>query len=538
LSPVTATTLLPEIFDFVVVGGGLAGCVVATRLSERPDVRVVLLEAGGENLYEPSYYATGAQAMFETDANWGFATEPQTELAGARIPQHRGKVIGGSAAINIGSWSRGIAQDYDAWTAAGAVGWNWTDARRTFEAIEASKRPDGGGRGRSGPLSLEDTPVVSGMTALIREACIEAGYGATEDHNGAKFAGFDLWETIFPGGRRRNSAEAYLAQARCRGNLTVLTGALATRINVSDGRATGVTIELGRETRTIAAAREVILCAGVFGTPQLLMLSGIGPGAELRSHNIDVVADVAGVGSNLIDHLATRLGWAAAAPSGIAQASSDAANAGQLEAWRHSGYGPLSENLYTSIAFVRSSDAVELPDIELLFGVNPPQALGAENAIGGFSASVAGVQPRSRGVVKLRSPDPHDPPVIDPRYLSDPADLPVMTGGVRRSLALAATHALTPYAARCDLHQNVSDDEIADWIRGNSGSMFHPVGTARMGDAQDPGAVLDPQLRVRGVTALRVLDASAMPDSIRGHTMAPTLYIAERGAALILRNGG
>jgi choline dehydrogenase-like flavoprotein len=192
--------------------------------------------------------------------------------------------------------------------------------------------------------------------------------------------------------------------------------------------------------------------------------------------------------------------------------------------------------VYTSIAFVRSSDDVALPDIELLFGVNPPPGLSDKKAIGGFSASVAGVQPRSRGVVRLRSADPHDAPVIDPRYLSDPADLSVMTAGVRKSLALAATHALTPYAARCDLHQDASDDEIVDWIRGHSGSMFHPVGTARMGHAYDPEAVLDSQLRVRGVAGLRVLDASAMPDSIRGHTMAPTLYIAERGAALIRRS--
>jgi choline dehydrogenase-like flavoprotein len=521
------------LFDYVIVGGGLAGCVVAARLSERPEVRVALIEAGGENLYEPSYYANGAVPMFATDANWGFVTEPQTELAGARVPQHRGKVIGGSAAINIGSWSRGIAQDYDAWTEAGAAGWGWTDALRTFEAMETSCRPDGGGRGRSGPLILEDTPVVSEMTALLRQACIEAGYGATADHNGAKLEGFDLWETIFPSGRRRNSAEAYLAPARCRNNLTVITGALATRIDVAGGRATGVVIEVGRETRTVVATREVVLCAGVYGTPQLLMLSGIGPGAHLRAHNIDVVADVAGVGANLIDHLATQLGWAAAEPTGIAQAVSNADDSGQLESWRHTGYGPLSENAYTSIAFVRSTNDVALPDIELLFGVNPPQRLSKDAAIGGFAASVTAVQPRSRGVVTLRSPDPHDAPVIDPRYLSDAADLPVLTAGIRKSLALAEAPSLSQYTARCDLHHDASDEEIAAWIRGNSGSMYHPVGTSRMGSIDDDAAVLDPQLRVRGIDGLRVVDASAMPDTIRGHMMAPTLYIAERGSALI-----
>ena len=521
-----------SVFDYVVVGGGLAGCAVAARLSENPGARVVLIEAGDENRYEQSYYATGAHAMWETEANWAFRTVPQPALNNAEVAQPRGKVIGGSAAINIGSWSRGIAADYDAWEEAGAAGWNWKDALSCYEAIEASNRPDGGGRGRRGPMIFEDTPVVSGMTGLLRQACIEAGYGATEDHNGAKFDGFDLWETIFPYGRRRNSAEAYLRPARVRKNLTILTRAMTTRIGIAGNRATGVEIERDGQTQTITAAREVLLCAGAYGSPQLLMLSGIGPGDHLRAHGITVVKDLPGVGANLIDHLATRLGWAAETSGAAPPVYSDPADPSQLEMWRHSGTGLLSANPYTSIAFVRSTSEVDLPDIELLFGVNPPESVAVDKTVSGFTTFVAHVTPRSRGTVRLSSADPHDPPAIDPGYLTDPNDLPVLIAGVRRALALAATQAVKPYTGKYELDQRATDEAIADWIRSHPLSMYHPVGTARIGASDDMHAVLDPELRVRGIDGLRVLDVSAMPGIIRGHTMAPALYIAERGAAL------
>jgi choline dehydrogenase len=524
---------IDSVFDYVVVGGGLAGCAVAARLSENPDARVILIEAGDENLYEQSYYSTGVHAMLETEANWAFKTVPQPALNNAEVAQPRGKVIGGSAAINIGSWSRGIAADYDAWEAAGAAGWNGKDALSYYEAIETSKRPDGGGRGRRGPMIFEDTPVVSQMTDLLRQACIEAGYGSTQDHNGSKFGGFDLWETIFPYGRRRNSAEAYLRPARVRKNLTILTRAMTTRIEIAGNRATGVEIERDGQTQAITAAREVLLCAGAFGSPHLLMLSGIGPGDHLRAHGIKVVSDLPGVGANLIDHLATRLGWAEEKSGDSAPVYSDPSDPSQLETWRHGGTGPLSANPYTSIAFVRSTNEVDLPDIELLFGVTPPESLTVDKTVSGFTTFVAHVTPQSRGTVRLASADPHDPPAIDPGYLSDPDDLRVLIAGVRRALALASTQPLKPYTGTYELDQDATDEAITAWIRSHPVTMYHPVGTARMGASDDSNAVLDTDLRVRGISGLRVLDASAMPNIIRGHTMAPTLYIAERGAAVI-----
>lgn len=522
----------PPVFDYVVVGGGLAGCAVAARMSEDPRCRVLLLEAGAENHYEHAYYSTGAEAMWAGETNWHTASTPQAQLGGRCIDHPRGRVLGGSAALNVGSWSRGIAPDYDAWAAAGAEGWGWPTARQAFEHLEASARPDGGGRGRSGPMRLEDTPVASAMTEVFRQACLAAGVGETADHNGAKLDGFDLWETIFPGGRRRNSAEAYLAPARSRANLTVVTGAFVTRVLIEQGRAAGVVYEAAGQERRALAAAEVLLCAGVFLTPQLLLLSGIGPADHLRAHGIAVVADVPGVGANLIDHLCVAMGGCAAA-GGVAPVRPDPQDPAQLETWRRTGYGPLADTIYTSIAFLRSRPELPYPDIELVFSINPPPDLPADPAVGGFSLLVAHVAPQSRGTVRLASADPHVLPQIDFQYLTHGSDLAALAAGVRRAAALAATPPLAPYTARQNYDPQATDAALAEFIRARAATMYHPVGTARMGAATDPLAVLDAQLRVRGVRGLRVLDASAMPGTIRGHTMAPVLYVAERGCALI-----
>ncbi len=519
--------------DYVIVGAGVAGCIIAARLTERPGCSVILVEAGGENHYEPSCYSTGAHAMFGTPANWDFRTTPQANLRGAEVPQPRGKVVGGSAAINIGSWSRGIAEDYNAWEAAGAEGWNWFSARDAYGRIEASRRADGGGRGRNGPLQLEDTPRVNAMTDRLRQACLEAGYGATADHNGADFAGFDIWETIFVHGRRRNTADAYLFPARVRANLRVVTDAFVTRIILEGIRATGVEIERDGRQEVLSARREVVMAAGAFGTPQLLILSGLGDASSLQALGIERKADLPGVGRNLIDHLATKIGWASDGAGDIAPVYSEPRDPSQLQAWRRDGEGPLSANPNTCIAFVRSSNEISQPDIELLMGVNPPDAFADGGNASGCSVFVVNAQPASRGTVSLSSLDPHAAPAIDPAYLSDPQDLPRLIAGVRRGLALSRTSAMKPYAQRHDLAPDADDAQIADWVRANPVSMYHPVGTARMGAADDRQAVLDPELRVRGVQNLRVADASAMPGTIRGHTMAPVAYIAERAAALI-----
>lgn len=522
-----------ETFDYVVVRGGMAGCAVAARMSEDPRIRVLLLEAGQDNLYEHSYYSTGTKAMWEGETNWHTSSTPQTQLKGRRIDHPRGRVIGGSAALNIGSWSRGIAPDYDAWEAAGATGWGWPTALKTFQSIERSKRPNDESRGRKGPVHLEDTPLASEMTNVFREACIAAGFGTTVDHNGAKFDGFDLWETIFVDGRRRNTAEAYLATARSRPNLKVIAGALTTRVAIKGGRAMGVDYEVAGQSRR-ASSREVLLCAGAFNSPQLLMLSGIGPADHLRAKGIEVVADVPGVGANLIDHLCVFMGGTTAS-DGIKPVYPDPKNPAQLEMWRRTGYGPLSDTEYTSIAFIRSRPKMAHPDIELIFNVNPPPDMREDKTVSGFSILVAHLQPKSRGEIRLASADPHALPLIDFRYLSHADDVRVMTDGFRRAMAMAATPPLAPYGERRNYDPKASDAEIVEFIRSNAATMYHPVGTARMGASNDRMAVLDPDLRVRGINGLRVIDASSMPGINRGHTMAPALYVAERGCELIKR---
>jgi choline dehydrogenase len=519
--------------EYVVIGGGWAGCIVAARLSENPHSRVLLLEAGGENLYEHSYYASGVLGMWGDDTNWGFSSTPQSELGGRAISHPRGKVIGGSAAINLGSWSRGISDDYDRWEQAGASGWGWTTALDTFRRAEASSRPDDGSRGRKGPLRLEDAPLGSQMTELFRDACIAAGIGVTDDHNGIRFEGYDRWETIFPGGRRRNSAEAYLGTAvRSRQNLDVVTGAFVTRVIIENSRAVGVEYELAGERRRVLASREVVLCAGAYQSPQLLMLSGVGPADHLRAHGIRVCADLPGVGANLTDHMNCSIG-AAAASGGIAPVKPNPGNPEQLEMWRRTGYGLLSVIQNPAIAFVRSRPDLIYPDIELLFHIGPPADLSDDPATAGFWILVANVDPKSRGQVRLAASDPRKAPLIDFRYLSHSDDLPAMIGGVREAMRIAATRPLAPYVARRNYDPQDSDAAIGARIRSSSQTMFHPTGTARMGATDDPMAVLDPQLRVRGIDGLRVADASSMPGTVRGHTMAPVLYVAERGCELI-----
>jgi choline dehydrogenase len=446
--------------DYIIVGGGWAGCIVAARLSEDPRSRVLLLEAGSENSYEHSYYGSGVLGMWNKETNWNFSSIPQEELGGRTVNHPRGKVIGGSAAINLGSWSRGIADDYDSWERAGASGWTWRHALDTFRRAEASTRPDDRSRGRHGPLRLEDAPLGSEMTALFREACINAGVGVTDDHNATQFEGFDRWETIFPGGRRHNSAEAYLGVAvRSRGNLEVLTRALVTEVVIKNGRAIGVDYELGGQRRRALASREVVLCAGAFQSPQLLMLSGVGPADHLRTLGIEVIADLRGVGANLMDHPNFSIG-AAAASGGIPPIRPDAADSKQLETWRHTGYGPLSVIQNPAIAFVRSKPDLDHADIELLFHISPPPDLSNDPATGGFSILIANVYPRSRGQIRLASADPHAAPLIDFRYLSHAEDLAAMIGGTRVAMRIAATKPLAPYLAHRNYDPKASDAKI------------------------------------------------------------------------------
>lgn len=518
-------------FDYVVIGGGTAGLVMAARLTEDPNVTVAVLEAGPENTFETGEYAAGAGGMWGPETNWWYMSSPQPGLSDREIMQARGKVIGGCAAINVGSWSRGTKENYESWN---LPGWDWETILETYKKIESSQKDNDEFRGKSGPMRLEDSPWGSDMTDVFRDAAVEVGIGTTTDRNGADPVGFDLWETIFPDGRRWNTEHGYLNPARKRENLTVITEAHVTKINFDGKRASSVSFSKGGHGQEVNAAKEVLVCAGAIGSPQILMLSGVGPADHLREHGIEVVENLPAVGQNLSDHLRTQFG--ALSPEGVgAPVHADASDPAQLQEWRTTGYGPLAVASNTSSAFFKTDPAVPHPDIELMYVINPPDDLTEDKNRGGWAIMVGLVQPKSKGSVRLASADPMTKAIYDPAYLSDPADLATYVKGFRVALAHVGTKALSARTdmASLQLSPEASDSEIEELIKSTAASIFHPVGSCRMGRDGDDTAALDTQCRVKGLDGLRVIDASSVPELISGHTMAPTILVAERVAEMM-----
>ncbi len=522
-----------EQFDYIIVGAGAAGPVLAARLTEDPTVSVVLLEAGGENTddvgrMQGAFFHTWSGAM-----NWRYRSTPQPQLADRVIDQPRGRVMGGSTAINVGAWLRGCAADYDAWEAAGATGWNWQAALAVYRAIEDTDRGPNAWRGRGGPIAMQDLPTPTPFSEQLLHGFTHAGFGERGDANGESPYVADRYQTLFPDGVRRTPADAYLdADARARPNLRIVTDAMVTGVRFEGTRARGVTFTQQGEARTLACRREVILCAGAFNTPQLLMLSGIGPRDELDALGIPCVADVPGVGRNLQDHLLVSL--RGLAPAGVHVSYPFWAGPAEIEQWLQNRSGPALYWAQNGVGFVRTSADSPGPDIELMFQYNPDLSNGAfehvpdAQARSGFTVAVILLQPHSRGRLRLASADPLDAPVIDPAYLSDPRDAGTLIQGMRAAQKIVGTAALRPFTQHLHPPADAGDDALLAWIRADAGIAFHPAGTARMGALDDPLTVVDASLRVRGVEGLRVCDASVFPSLIRGHTMAPTVFVAER----------
>ncbi|WP_420861353.1 GMC family oxidoreductase [Algirhabdus cladophorae] len=518
-------------YDYVIIGGGTAGLVLAGRLTENPNTSVVVLEAGPENTFETGSYAAGVGGMWGPQTNWGYNSAPQPELNGRKIMQPRGKVVGGCAAINVGSWSRGTMENYESWD---LPGWDWDTVLETYKKIESSKKDDTTLRGKSGPMRLEDSPRGNVMTDVLREAAIQSGVGVTEDRNAGNPIGFDIWETIFPDGRRWNTEAGYLNPARKRANLTVLTEVHVTKINFDGKRAVSVSFTRNGKGEEITADKEILLCAGAINTPQILMLSGVGPAEHLREHGINVVENLPAVGQNLKDHLRVQFG--ALTPLGTGETVyADASDAAQLSEWRETGYGPLSVAENSSSAFVKSDPSVPHPDIELMYAINPPMDMREDMSRAGWYIMVGLVQPKSAGEVRLASADPLHAPIYDPAYLSNPEDMATYIKGMRVALAHVGTDALSPYTDMdtLQLAPDATDEEIETLIRTTVESIYHPCGSCRMGQDGDETAALDTQCRVKGLEGLRVVDASSVPELVSGHTMAPTIMVAERIAALI-----
>ncbi|WPG41055.1 choline dehydrogenase [Variovorax sp. EBFNA2] len=527
--------------DYVIVGGGSAGCVLANRLSTERGASVLLLEAGPDA--EPFWVRTPAgvgNVFFDERVNWKFFTEPELNLAGRRLYWPRGKVMGGSSAINGMVYVRGFASDYDQWRDLGNAGWSWPDVVPYFQRTETSDSGDNTWRGHGGPLRVSFPHEQHSTTDAFVQAGVAAGLARNADIAGATQEGVGYLQHTIGDGLRSSTARAYLAPARDRPNLQIVGDAAVERVRIENGRTTGVEFVQNGTRRFARARKEVLVCAGAIGSPQLLMLSGLGAPEQLQAHGIAVLRALPGVGANLQDHLAMNAGFEVREG-----ASMNAALSGWRKFAHGAGYllhrrGPLAVGASHAVAFVRSAPQIEVPDIQLSF--RPLSfAFDSKNQLRmhpfpGVQFASAMLRPRSRGQITLRSADPHAPPLIQANYLADADDERVMIATLRWIRRIAAAPPLADLVVREDLPgvQVESDEEIMDFVRRNSQTLYHPVGTCAMGTG--PQAVVDARLRVHGVPGLRVVDASVMPTIVSGNTNAPTIMIAEKAADMILED--
>ena len=526
-------------FDYIVVGAGSAGCVLANRLSANGKHSVLLLEAGPKDTNLWIHVPLGYAKLFkEKSVNWMYQTEPEPGLNGRQVFQPRGKVLGGSSSINGLLYVRGQHEDYDRWRQRGNAGWGYDDVLPYFRKAENQQRGGDQYHGSGGPLPVSDWRHADPLSEAFVAAAAETGIPFNPDFNGAKQEGAGFFQTTTRRGRRASSAFSYLRPAKNRSNLQIETDALAQRIMFEGRRACAVEYRQNGNLRTARARKEILVSSGAYNSPQLLQLSGVGPAVLLKQHGIDIVIDAPGVGNDLQDHLQVRLILRCAK----AVTLNDVVNhpvrkvmAGlQYAAFRK---GPLTIAAGTSGAFFKTSPRLATPDVQIHFIPFSTDKMGENlHPFSGFTASVCQLRPESRGSLRIRSADPSMPPEIRINYLATETDRAAFIDGIRILRKILAAPALKPYVTD-EVEPGakvVSDDDLLAFCRRTGSTVYHPTSTCRMGN--DPLAVVDQRLKLRGIEGLRVVDASVMPDLMSGNTNAPTIMIAEKASDMILED--
>ena len=529
----------PLEFDYIIVGAGSAGCVLANRLTADGKHSVLLLEAGPEDSHLWIHIPLGYGRLFKEKAvNWMYQTEPEPGLNGRNVFQPRGKVLGGSSSINGLLYVRGQHEDYDRWRQHGNLGWGFDDVLPYFKKAEDQTRGVDDFHGVGGPLPVSDWRHADPLSAAFVDAAAEVGFPKNSDFNGATQEGAGFFQTTTKGGRRASTAVAYLRPAKTRPNLHVETSALAERVLFEGRRAAGVAYRAAGIPRTARARKEVLISGGAFNSPQLLQLSGVGPADLLRQHSVEVVLDAPGVGNDLQDHMQVRVVMRCSQAITLNDIVNNPVRK-VLTGLRYAAFrtGPLTIAAGTSGAFFKTNPRLATPDIQIHFLPFSTDKMGEKlHPFSGFTASVCQLRPESRGSLRIKSADPAAPPEIRINYLASDVDRATNVEGLKILRKILHAQALAPYVVEeVDPGDKITSDEaLLAYCRARGTTIYHPTSTCRMGN--DPLAVVDQRLRVRGIDGLRVIDASVMPDLVSGNTNAPVIMIAEKASDLILQD--